>query len=296
MPDVIELGEVVGKIRFDLPEKEQKKLDGMTKQVPMMDKFFKGFSASGAAGVGGAAALLGGVAALFMAGSGFKAVLGTLFDLLGMVSDLLFIALFPVIKPLLDSFIDFAKLLKDKSKGPGGIFGALLDPAMWIEAAVIFLKGILDSGAELFRLGGKILEGLLAALTGSPELDALWDGAGASLADSFINFIGQAMYFATTAATLLATILTDPSMMSAWFKIGLKIADAFIERITPNIQRAYNETKQDALEGGPWNTQQGGNWARFGNAVDWVNEKTVPGYGVAKDAMGMSKGAWSIWG
>lgn len=125
MPDAIwEAGEVQFKLTTKLPQKEQKQFEAVAANVPAFRKGAEAISKS----AGAAAALFGGIAAFatfMMASSGLRAVLGAFFDLIGMVSDLLFVALLPFIIPMLDAFVEFAKDVAFWAKQPGGILGNL---------------------------------------------------------------------------------------------------------------------------------------------------------------------------
>lgn len=242
---VKDLGDTTAKFKFDMPKKEQSKLDFFLKQVPILKDFYKAFASGGAAGIGTAAAVLGAVGVLFMSGSGFRSVLGALWDLLGMVSDLVFVALFPVIRPLLDAFVDFARFLAEKSRGKGGIFGALMDPELWAGAVGIFVDGLLQSWTAFMQLGAAIIDGFLTGLDSEDaRLKAIWTSAG----ESFIEALTATGYFASKMVDLFVTVFTNPKVTDAFVQIGLTIAESFLEGLA---RRAVGSLVSKDDEGRP---------------------------------------------
>lgn len=154
MPDAIwEAGEVQFKLTTKLPQKEQKQFEAVAANVPAFRKGAEAISKS----AGAASVLFGGIAAFatfMMASSGLRAVLGAFFDLIGMVADLLFVALLPFIFPLLEAFVEFAKEVAFWAKQPGGILGNL---GHIFEAAGELFMDILVVSVEAWILIGKAI-------------------------------------------------------------------------------------------------------------------------------------------
>lgn len=228
---VKQVGDTQSKFKFELPKKEESQLTQFVKQVPILKDFYRAFSAGGAAGIGTAAAVLGAVGVLFMSGSGFKETLGALWDLLGMVSDLIYVSLFPVIKPLLESFVDFGKWLADHSHGPGGILGAFADPSFWAGAVGILLDGLVQGADQLAKLGLAILDGFADGLQNDPKIGTIFTNLGQHVGGLILDSATLAAKF----AEFLATALTGPTMMKAWSNIGMAIAEGFAKGAAQNL-------------------------------------------------------------
>lgn len=124
------LQDLSARITLKFPEKEKAKLEFFTKKVPQLDKFYKAFSMGGAAVVGASAGLIAAAATMTFSSSGFKKVLGAMWDIIGLISDLIFLTLWPVIKPMIQALMGFARSLLSH-KGGKGILGALEDPEVW---------------------------------------------------------------------------------------------------------------------------------------------------------------------
>lgn len=105
MGDEAQGGKIVYTVDYQVPEKEKKKMDFLIKQQPKLDRLYQSFSKSGAGAVATGAGLIGAAIMMVTAGSGFKSILGAMWDLFGLISDLVFIALWPILKPLLAAFI-----------------------------------------------------------------------------------------------------------------------------------------------------------------------------------------------
>lgn len=274
------LGSLIGTIGFKIPEKESQKMDALISKQPELDKLYKSFSRGGAATVATAGTMIGAAVMLVTSGSGFKAILGALWDLIGLVSDLIFVALWPVIKPLLDAFVEMSKKLLANSKGPGGIFGALMDPVFWLEIALLFLEGILKAGAKLFELGAQIAVRFLMALTNpDPAAASGLNELGARVGKAFVEFLMSAIDFIVAwanvfiqgllkAGTALAELWTQAANVmldvfakarDVWIQIAQFIAEGIMQWLTGGINTNIGNVLPHPVGSGQ-NIQGGLDW------------------------------------
>jgi hypothetical protein len=206
---------------FDMmpPEEEQEKVDQVSEQAGMMEAAFSAFQKGGGAMMAGFGAL-----AVLFSGEGFKQVFKLLGDILGLFSDLLFISLLPVIRPLMETMQELARFLVDLSSQEGGILGALFGPEAGVGIASILIGGLLKMSAGLMEIGTQIVEGMLAKLRGERELidddsmDFLQEGASEFM-DTWVDYI-------KSLGELFMEVIV--LFKDSWMTIGEFIADGFL--------------------------------------------------------------------
>lgn len=157
------LGVLKGQLKFEFGKEDQQKLDQMKDDASMFEQLFDKFDKGAGAKLG---ALAAGASAV-MASQGFSSLLKTLMDVLGFLSDLMFITLLPVIRPLFDLLRDVGDIFQDMMNAEGGLWTAILNPTFLGRLALAFVEAILDMTTGLVKIGTKILDAFIAMLNGN---------------------------------------------------------------------------------------------------------------------------------
>lgn len=154
--DQFDLGELVGTIKFEIPAGEKEKMETMQDKAPMMDKVFGSFKR------GGAAFHAAFLTVAMLGSSGMRQTLKGFADLFQGLMDLVFVALMPVIEPLLQGFADFVQLA---ASHPEGILGAISDLSFWEEAGGILVSSL----SEAWNAGVEVLSPILEDIGIDPD-------------------------------------------------------------------------------------------------------------------------------
>jgi len=179
MGDEAQGGKIIYTVDYNVPEKEKKKMDFLMKQQPKLDKLYQSFSKSGAGAVATGAGLIGAAVMMVTAGGGFKSVLGAMWDLFGLISDLAFIALWPILKPLLAAFI--------KAIQSGRL--------QWLIDALVFFGKIIISfliiGYYMFKFFKTTVDVLVGVFRGFWDAAVMIVGGIGNFVGGVANFIGS---------------------------------------------------------------------------------------------------------
>lgn len=201
------VGKLVYPMEFKLPEKEARKMDFLMKKEPQLNRLYQSFSKGGAAGVATGAGLIAAAVMMLTSGSGFKAVLGAMWDLLGMLSDMVFMQLWPFIKPLLDGLISFIK--------SGG-----MKPL--IEAIVFFGKVAIVSVISLYE--GIKFFGLMLDIMGqqismaTDMIGDIYDGAAQTLGQIGDAIVGGLTWLGRTFEALFTGLTEALNGLLQWLQ------------------------------------------------------------------------------
>lgn len=274
MAEDINLGRLVGTIAFELPDSEAAKLDlskyqsrlgqystqlpgaagsqastgdamtpGSDENKKLGKDLFKGAEETPIGkGMKGITAMLGPIGAVLTvlaASGGLRQLLGAFFDLLGLISDLIFISIYPVLKPLLEGFVQIAKVLIEKSQGVGGIFAALLDPTFFISIALLLITALTSVVAELVNLFADILIGAANNLTGNSDFGTDLGILFGNAAGAFIDVLTGLLRVWTGWNILVAAILTAATEWLSGDKAKQtfdNFATGFANAISDNIE------------------------------------------------------------
>src|SRR3990167_6429378 len=225
MGDEAQGGKIIYTVDYNVPEKEKKKMDFLMKQQPKLDKLYQSFSKSGAGAVATGAGLIGAAVMMVTAGGGVKSGLGAMWDLFGLISDLAFIALWPILKPLLAAFI--------KAIQSGRL--------QWLIDALVFFGKIIISfliiGYYMFKFFKTTVDVLVGVFRGfwdaavmivggiGDVLGGIWDtivGAFQPLINAFNTLIGWIQQLINTLTGWVKGITQSPELVeeiqsSSWF-------------------------------------------------------------------------------
>lgn len=200
-------GKLVYPIEYQLPEKEKRKMDFLMKKEPQLNRLYQAFSKGGAAGVATGAGLISAAVLMLTSGSGFKAVLGAMWDLLGMLSDMVFMQLWPFIKPLMADLVAFIK---------GGGFKELVNALVFFgKIAIVSFIGFYE-GIKLF---GYMVDAMGQTLGQAGEfIGSIYASTAYTLGQIGDSIVGGLTYLGRTFEALFTGLTNALNGLLQWLQ------------------------------------------------------------------------------